>query len=94
MEKKILQIHEVGIDELKSVIQDSIRLELNGFINAQRQPTTNEKLLSRSEVMELLKISEATLYNYEKKGKLKGFQIGGRRLYKESEIFESLKEKK
>ena len=94
MENNIIQIHKISMEDLRSVIQDSIRQELNGFLIAQKQPANAVRLLSRLEVMELLKISEVTLYNYEKQGKIKGYGIGGRRLYKESDILNSLVEKK
>lgn len=94
METKIIQIQELSIEDLMTVIQNSIREELNTFTISQKQSTATKKLLSRSEVMELLKISEVTLYNYEKQGKIKGYGIGGRRLYKEEEILNALVEKK
>ena len=59
----------------------------------QNPISTKENLLSRKEVLEMLKISEVTLWTYEKQGKIKGYGIGGRRLYKESEILDSLQEK-
>ena len=94
MEKKIIQIQELSIEDLMVIIQTSIREEIKASTITQKQLTTTTKLLSRSEVMELLKISEVTLYNYEKQGKIKGYGIGGRRLYKESDIMNSLVEKK
>lgn len=92
MENRAVQIQEVSVEDLTNLIKNSIRNEFAGFMN-QNPISTKENLLSRKEVLEMLKISEVTLWNYEKQGKIKGYGIGGRRLYKESEIFDSLQEK-
>ena len=92
MENKIIQIQGVSVEDLTDLIKNSIRTELVGIMN-QNPISTKEKLLSRKEVLTMLKISEVTLWNYEKQGKIKGYGIGGRRLYKESEILDSLQEK-
>jgi len=52
----------------------------------------NKELLTRAEVANLLNISIATLWNWEKQGILKKYGIGGRVYYKKSEILESLVE--
>lgn len=90
MEKKILQIQEISLEDLTNVMRNSIREELNVLLIPQQ---TTEKLLSRAEVLELLQISEVTLWNWEKKGKIKGYGIGSKRYYKEAEILASLKTK-
>ena len=59
--------------------------------NAPIQPTsTEDDLLSRDEVCELLKISKTTLNNYTKAGKLQKHCIGNRVLYKRSEVLASV----
>jgi len=56
----------------------------------QRQETEQDELLTRSEAMQFLKITTATLWRYEKKGKITSHGIGGKRYFKKSELEQSL----
>lgn len=59
----------------------------------QPQPTTDQQpddLITRSEALEYLSITGATLWRYEKQGKIKGYGIGGKRYFRKSELDESL----
>lgn len=60
----------------------------------QRQETEQDELLSRTEAMQFLKITTATLWRYEKKGKITSHGIGGKRYFKKSELEQSLIQKK
>ncbi|MDM1415057.1 helix-turn-helix domain-containing protein [Myroides odoratimimus] len=60
----------------------------------QRQETEQDELLTRSEAMQFLKITTATLWRYEKKGKITSHGIGGKRYFKKSELEQSLIQKK
>lgn len=48
------------------------------------------KLLTRKEVAEILNISLPTLHDWTKNGKITGFRIGSRVLYKSHDIYNSL----
>nr|WP_317633171.1 helix-turn-helix domain-containing protein [uncultured Flavobacterium sp.] len=60
----------------------------------QRQETEQDELLTRTEAMQFLKITTATLWRYEKKGKITSHGIGGKRYFKKSELEQSLIQKK
>lgn len=60
----------------------------------QRQETEQDALLTRSEAMSFLKITSATIWRYEKKGKITSHGIGGKRYFKKSELEQSLIQKK
>ncbi len=64
----------------------------------KREPQQNvqlpEELLSRKQALDFLKITSATLWRWEKEGKIKSHGIGAKRYYKRSELEESLIEKK
>ncbi|NCA75051.1 MAG: DNA-binding protein [Alphaproteobacteria bacterium] len=91
MDKIIL--HSTPIPELRSMIGDVLREEFQKFksTNPSPQQTTSE-YLSRKEVCKLLKISMATLHYYTKDGILQGYRIGGRVLYKLSEVETAVEE--
>ena len=56
--------------------------------------TEQDELLTRTEAMQFLKITTATLWRYEKKGKITSHGIGGKRYFKKSELEQSLIQKK
>lgn len=60
----------------------------------QRQEIEQDELLTRTEAMQFLKITTATLWRYEKKGKITSHGIGGKRYFKKSELEQSLIQKK
>lgn len=76
-------------DELKQIISEAVGEKLTDF---QPQQKESSKYLTRKEVKKLLSISYPTLSAYTKSGKLKGYRIGGRVLYRAQEIDQSLKE--
>lgn len=60
----------------------------------QRKENEENELLTRNEAMQFLKITTATLWRYEKKGKITSHGIGGKRYFKKSELEQSLIQKK
>lgn len=85
MDKIIL--HSTPVPELCAMIGDIFREEFQKFKSTNpSSQQKNSEYLSRKEVCELLKISMATLHYYTKDGILQGYRIGGRVLYKLSEV--------
>ncbi|WP_373521071.1 helix-turn-helix domain-containing protein [Aquiflexum sp.] len=76
-------------EELTGIINTAVQEAVTSIIRVQKKET-GETLLSRKETAEKLKISLVTLSDYSRKGILKSYIIGGRVLYKESEIEKSL----
>jgi excisionase family DNA binding protein len=88
MEKIIKSLTEELELSLKKVLTEH-------FNNIQPIPSPQQtKYLTRKEVAERFNISLVTLNTWSKAGIIKSYTIGGRVLYKESEIEESLKEVK
>ncbi len=74
-------------------INDLANEVVSRISSRQPQPTTDPKpddLITRSEALEYLSITGATLWRYEKQGKIKGYGIGGKRYFRKSELDESL----
>ena len=63
---------------------------VNELKNELKQATFTEKYLTREEVSKLLTICLSTLNNWNKKGILHPYQMGGRVYYKASEIESSM----
>lgn len=51
---------------------------------------TQPDLITINEACEILDVSRATLWRYEKQGKIKVYGIGGKRLLKRAEVIGSL----
>jgi len=61
----------------------------------QRKTEQNkpEQLLNRGEVCEIFNVCKTTLWNWEKKGTLKPQRIGGKVVYRRSDIQQALENK-
>lgn len=82
--------------DVKNLVQVAINeilhskgIEIYGKGKTTPQPEQDE-LLSRAETMQYLKITGATLWRYEKQGKIQSIGIGGKRYFRKSEIEASL----
>jgi DNA-binding transcriptional regulator YhcF (GntR family) len=87
MQNLILSTHTT--EELTGLISQAVREAVK---NLQLTPPTTqgEKLLTRRETADKLKISLVTLNDWSKRGLIQSYLIGGRVLYKEHEILASL----
>ncbi len=88
MDNAIL-IQNMNTDELKSLIGEAVENKLQSF-NPKPQP--KEKYLTRHETAKALRVSLPTLNVLTKTGKIAGYRIGGRVLYKETDVDTSLKQ--
>lgn len=86
MNKPILLI-PYSLDEFTGIIHSSVEEALKRF---NPQPPQTEQFLTRKETAYKLKISLVTLNDWTKRGMIQSYIIGGRVLYKESEIEKSL----
>lgn len=88
MNQIILSTHTT--EELTGLISQAVREAVAGIIPHITTTPPSEKLLSRKETADKLKISLVTLNDWSKRGMVQSHIIGGRVLYKESEILKSL----
>ena len=85
---KQIILNEVSAEELKKMIDDSV---VAAFLKlkSQEEPKA-DKLLSRQEAAIFIDVSLPTLNEYTKSGKVKGYRLGGKVKYKESELLEAM----
>jgi hypothetical protein len=88
MEKSIL-LHNLTPDDLKQIIKEVLKDEFNDF-KKYLDAYEPDKLLTREETCELLKIDPSTLWHWTKNGKVICYGIGSRRYYKKNELLERL----
>ncbi|MFC4268359.1 helix-turn-helix domain-containing protein [Polaribacter marinivivus] len=90
---KFIQFIQVNPDDYQNAIIDSVKEVFENFketINSDN----SDKLLTREETCNFLKIDSSTLWHWTNKGKVIAYGIGNRRYYKKSELLESLKQLK
>lgn len=87
-EKLVLAL--VDQAEIKKIIQECIRNELNFHLNNSKAPP-NVHLISRKEAALILGISLPTLNAWTKQGKIPAYRIGSTVRYKQNEVEDSLK---
>lgn len=93
MENSVL-LQNVSPEKLSTLIQESVKNQLETFQKNFRFREAEEELLTREETCKLLKINSSTLWAWTNKGKVKAYGIANRRYYKRSELMESLTELK
>ena len=87
MDKLILTTYTP--EQLTGIISDAVT-EAVKSIKIETSTPPSERLLTRKEVADKLKISLVTLNDWTKRGMIQSYLIGGRVLYKDSEIEKSL----
>ncbi|MCK4665012.1 MAG: helix-turn-helix domain-containing protein [Bacteroidales bacterium] len=88
MEKTILI--SLSLEEFKELVKESV-MEI--YIEQEKERAKkcqDDKMLTRKEVANFLRISLPTLHQYQKDGRLKYYRIGRRVLFKKSEILDSI----
>lgn len=85
-------LHSTPIQDLKTIIGEAVREQLKDFHPPIPETPKQVEYITRKEVCARLRISLATLHLYTKEGIVTGYRIGGRILYKTSEVDNSVRE--
>jgi len=83
--EKTIQFIQVTPEQLQNAILEGVKGQLES-IKEYFQPKEPIEYLSRREVAELLKVDISTIHNWTVKGKLTSYGIGGKVLYKRTEV--------
>ena len=65
---------------------DSMLVKMNKIVDKSRPPLNGERYITDKELAQWLKISRRTLQEYRNNGILPYYQLGGKILYKESDV--------
>lgn len=83
-----LFLEGLTVDTLSDIIRETVREELS---STKASPTIiNDKYLTRKETANRLKVSLVTLTDWVNRSRLKAYKIGGRVLFRESEVEDAL----
>ena len=81
-------MHTITAQEFRAIIGTEIREALKEL--PKNSQAESETLLTRNEAARKLKVSLVTLNDWTKRGMVQSYTIGGRVLYKDSELEASL----
>lgn len=84
-----IQFISVTPEQLQREITKGIKSHLDDFLK-NFKPSEPNDYLSRTDVAKMLSVDISTISNWQKNGKLKPYAIGGRILFKRSDIEASL----
>lgn len=90
MSTKNLLLEAVTIEQLKKLVEQSVRDSYYQITCDLRDKFDKEDLMTRNEAAEFLRINLSTLYYWTKSGKVNCYGIANRRYYKKSEIIDTL----
>jgi excisionase family DNA binding protein len=86
---KTIQLISVTPEQLQNAIIDGVKKQLDD-LKKHFQPKSPNEYLTRQQVAKLLHVDLSTIHNLSVKGTLQKHQIGGRVLYRRSEIENSI----
>lgn len=84
-----IQFISITPDELQNKITQSIKTELNGFLENYKPKLQNE-YLTRQNVADMFDVNLSTIHNWCKSGKLKPLGIGNRVYFLRTDVENSL----
>ncbi len=85
----ITQVHNISPQELRESILEDVRAELKQLAH-HFQPAKPTEYITRQEARKLLKVSMATLTEWNKKGIIKPYRLGNLIRYKRTELDQAL----
>jgi hypothetical protein len=84
-------LQNVSSEQLTDLITGIFKTQLEDFKKELNTKEENEDLLTRKEVLELLKINASTLWHWTNKGRINVYKFANKCYYKKSEILDTLK---
>lgn len=85
MKTKTIEITEITVDELADKVADKLLLKIEHYLKELGSPK-NDKLLTRQETADYLRVSLQTIHLWTKHGIISPVRIGNRVYFKHSYI--------
>jgi hypothetical protein len=89
MENSIL-LQNLSTEQLTDLIGNVFDTKFKDFQNSQTTKTENDDLMTREQVLELLKINASTLWHWQNKGRITVYKFANKCYYKRSELMETI----
>jgi CRISPR/Cas system-associated endoribonuclease Cas2 len=89
MQNSIL-IQNVSPEQFTELLTNVFKTQLEDFKKEFTTQTENDDLLTREQVLELLKINASTLWHWQNKGRITVYKFANKCYYKRSELMASI----
>ena len=89
MENSIL-LQNLSTEQLTDLIGNVFDTKLKAFQENQNTITENDDLMTREQVLELLKINASTLWHWQNKGRITVYKFANKCYYKRSELMATI----
>ena len=90
-----MKIDADAINEFKGIISETVEKVMKDILLKEKESNkainTDDKLLTRAEVMNMLQVSHATLYRYQRDEIIPFLKIGNRVYFKRKDILDNPK---
>jgi hypothetical protein len=90
VETNSILLQTLSIDQLTILMGEAVRTQLEDFKKELNSKTENDTLMTRDEVLELLKINPSTLWHWQNKGRVTVYKFANKCYYKRSELMSSI----
>jgi hypothetical protein len=84
-----VQFISITPEQLQNAIIKGVKLQLEE-LKKSFQPKEPNKYITRQQVAEMLSVDLSTVHNFSVRGTIQKYQIGGRVLYKLTEVEEAI----
>jgi hypothetical protein len=89
MQNSIL-LQNLSTDQLTDLIGNVFDTKLKAFQENQTTKTENDDLMTREQVLALLKINASTLWHWQNKGRITVYKFANKCYYKRSELMATI----
>lgn len=83
-------LQNVSTEQLTELITNVFKTQLQDFKKELSNQNENEDLLTREQVLELLKINASTLWHWQNKGRITVYKFANKCYYKRSELMTTI----
>ena len=88
--QNVIQLHNLSTEQLTELIGNIFDTKLKAFQENQNTKTENDDLMTREQVLELLKINASTLWHWQNKGRITVYKFANKCYYKRSELMATI----
>mgnify|MGYP003609484257 CR=1 FL=1 len=90
METNSIILQNVSTDQLTELIGKVFDTKLENFQKNQNTQNENDDLMTRDQVLDLLKINASTLWHWQNKGRIIVYKFANKCYYKRSELMATI----
>jgi hypothetical protein len=88
--QNVIQVHNLDTVQLSELIGNIFDTKIKDLFQTQTAKSENDDLMTRAELLALLKINPSTLFHWQNKGKITAYKFANKCYYKRSEIMATI----